>query len=514
MKQKILKPLIFLSLITMLNLLFSSCERELYQQPTGTAFSPEEAKEWYYSNLKTTEQFKVSSKNNGDKLPDWKNGAYRKIGDFEMIEFPLMKNKKTFLMTKNNSLSDAEKRRILNASLTRVVFIKNVNNKIELRELNYIPEYKYLASKGFDISGVDLSKEKNDFTGTLIIKTWDSHIVSKRIFSNGKVIATIKFGKNTKTNINSKSSINASTSKTKDCVTYEDQYWEVQCVIVQQGDVWVYTGECTDWVLVWVSAPYEVCDPVDLCADSSDPDCQCIFYGIGCNDGGGDPPADPPADPPKDPCSTGPATTTISQSSSYINANTSITTASADGNEHSITLGKDSSGNITQAPMNNGRPNSVAVNTSWPGAFADIHNHTTDTPPSSGDIYAAVEKNETNSDYTTSFVNVPDGSYAIVVSNLALAQEFVTSYPSETIPGYNPEFPDVILDEIYALRYSMGSGSSVENYMRAVSFLLDKYESGITILKRDSDGNYKAFKVEETVNQDGSKTYTVIPCNN
>lgn len=307
MKEKIPKSLKLFSLVAILNLLFSSCEKDLYEQPTDTFFSPDDAKEWYYSNLKRTEQFKASSKNNDDKLPDWKNGEYRKIGDFEMIEFPLMKNKKTFLMTKNNSLSDAEKRRILNASLTRVVFIKNVNNKIELRELNYIPEYKYLASKGFDISGVDLSKEKNDFTGTLIIKTWDSHIVSKRIFSNGKVIATIKFGKNTKTSINTKSSINASTSKTKECVTYEDQHWEVQCVIEQQGDVWVYTGECTDWVLVWVSAPYEVCDPVDLCADSSDPDCQCNFYGIGCNDGGGDPPADPPADPPKDPCSTGPA---------------------------------------------------------------------------------------------------------------------------------------------------------------------------------------------------------------
>lgn len=514
MKQKILKPLIFLSLITMLNLLFSSCERELYQQPTGTAFSPEEAKEWYYSNLKTTEQFKVSSKNNGDKLPDWEKGAYRKIGDFEMIEFPLMKNKKTFLLAKNNSLTDAEKRRILNASLTRVVFIKKGNNKIELRELNYIPEYKYLSGKGFDISGVDLSKEKNDFTGTLIIKTWDSHILSKRIFSNGKVISTIKFGKNTKTNINTKSSINASTSKTKDCVTYEDQYWEVQCVIVQQGDVWVYTGECTDWVLIWVSAPYEVCDPVDLCADSSDPDCQCNFYGIGCNEGGGDPPADPPADPPKDPCSTGPATTTISQSSSYINANTSITTASADGNEHSITLGKDSSGNITQAPMNNGSPNKVETNTSWPGAFVDIHNHTTNGSPSSNDIvYAAVEKNEINSEHTTSFVNVPDGSYAIVVTDLAAAKAFVLANPADKSPNYPPEFPDKIFEEIDKIQ-AYYTGGTVEGKMQAVSFILDKYNAGITILKQDYMGNYQPLIIKETINPDNSKTYTLIPCNN
>ena len=35
----------------------------------------------------------------------------------------------------------------------------------------------------------------------------------------------------------------------------------------------------------------------------------------------------------------------------------------------------------------------AASNTSWPGAFADIHNHTTDGPPSTNDIvYAAVKK--------------------------------------------------------------------------------------------------------------------------
>lgn len=190
-------------------------------------------------------------------------------------------------------------------------------------------------------------------------------------------------------------------------------------------------------------------------------------------------------------------------------------TASADGNEHSITLGRDVHGNITQAPMNNGSPNIVATNTSWPGAFADIHNHTTNGPPSSNDIvYAAVKKNEINSEHITSFVNLPDGSYAIVVTDLSAAHNFVVAYPADISLNYPPEFPDAILDEIYSLRYSMGSGSSVENYMRAVSFLLDKYESGITILKQDSDGNFKPFKIEETVNPDGSKTYTLIPCNN
>lgn len=232
-------------------------------------------------------------------------------------------------------------------------------------------------------------------------------------------------------------------------------------------------------------------------------------YGMGWdyNSGGGG------STPPNDPCSTGTTTTTISQNSQYTTASTSIATASVDGKEHSITLGKDTDGQMTQSPMNNGGMNSVAVNTSWPGAFAAIHNHITDTPPSTGDIYAAITLNETSSDFTTSFINVPDGSYSIVVNNLGLAQAFVSEYPADISSGYSPEFPMKIFDEIDIIQ-AYHTGSSAEGKMQAVSFVLDKYNSGITILKQDSDGNFKPFKIEETINSDGSKTYTLIPCNN
>lgn len=38
--------------------------------------------------------------------------------------------------------------------------------------------------------------------------------------------------------------------------------------------------------------------------------------------------------------------------------------------------------------------------------------------------------------------------------------------------------------------------------------ILDKYNAGITLLKQDSDGNFKPLKTEETINPDDSKTYT------
>ena len=43
MKEKNPKLLILFCLIVMLNLLFTSCEKDLYEQPTDTSFSTEEA---------------------------------------------------------------------------------------------------------------------------------------------------------------------------------------------------------------------------------------------------------------------------------------------------------------------------------------------------------------------------------------------------------------------------------------------------------------------------------------
>ncbi len=281
MKQKIPKVLQLFTLITMLNLLFASCEKDLYEQPTDTSFSPEDAKEWYYSNLKKSEQFKVRSKINGNKLPDWKHGVYRKTEDFEIVEFPLMKDTKTVLLSKNNSLSSPNQRRVLAATLIRVVFIKNGNNKVELRELNYIPDYNYLESKGFDISGVDLSKEKNDFTGTLIIKTWDSQVLSIKILAKGKIIKSSTTKKKT-----TKNSMNAKAATS--CTLYEVVEYEQTCEVICYGDNCYSTGTCSGWYPTGnTSPPYEVCtnDGTD-CEFSSDPNCECNLYGLGCNEDG------------------------------------------------------------------------------------------------------------------------------------------------------------------------------------------------------------------------------------
>lgn len=217
-------------------------------------------------------------------------------------------------------------------------------------------------------------------------------------------------------------------------------------------------------------------------------------------------------EPTKDPCQTASITTALSKESNYISAKTSIQTAAADGFEHSITLGKDANGQITQAPMNTGGPYNVATNTSWAGAFAALHNHPNNSPVSAGDIYASVKLNEKSGNFTTTFVLTDGEVYGIVVTDLAAAQAFVTTYPADQLPGYSPEFPNFIFDQIEAIQTSDMTYTSIEGKTQAISIILDKYNSGITLLKQDNNGNFNPIKMEETV-QNGNTMYTQKPCN-
>lgn len=210
------------------------------------------------------------------------------------------------------------------------------------------------------------------------------------------------------------------------------------------------------------------------------------------------------------PCTTKDFITSISQSVGYSAALNSIKSANPSV-EHSITLGKDANGNITQSPMRDGGPVNVAVNTSWAGAFGAIHNHPNNTPISGGDIYAAVTLNSGNSNFTTTFVSTDGEMYAAVVTDLAAAKAFVAAYPADTIPGYNPEFPDFIFNQIEALKKEIGYGN--ENRTQAIALILNKYNAGITLLKQDSSGQFNPIQIKETTNADGSKTYTLTPCN-
>lgn len=212
----------------------------------------------------------------------------------------------------------------------------------------------------------------------------------------------------------------------------------------------------------------------------------------------------------KDPCSIAQAITDISRSPGYISVKSNIVKASADGKEHSITMGRAITNNVTQSPMNNGGTNSVQVNTTLTGAFGAMHNHPNNSPLSAGDIYASVVLNTKNSNFTTSFIVTGGETYAIVVTDLAAAKAFITKYPSDISPVYPPEFPDFIFDQISYIRSQLGESNNSRT--SAIALVLDHNNAGITLFKQDSNGQFNPVKIQETTLTNGTKKYISVPC--
>ncbi|GEM_PF-1410289 len=209
------------------------------------------------------------------------------------------------------------------------------------------------------------------------------------------------------------------------------------------------------------------------------------------------------------PCYSAANMTVDFKSPSFLSAKNSI--LSADPTiEHSITMTKNN-GVIGQAPMNNGGTSNVQVNTTITGAFAAMHNHPNNSHISAGDIYAAVVLNSQRSFFNTSYILTGGEVYAIVVTDLQAAKAFTAAYPADQIPGYSPEFPDILFDQLQDLVTTFGSTNSGKT--EAMSVILNKYNAGISLMKQDPSGDFKPINTKEVVQPNGTKTYNSIPCN-
>ncbi|MDX6190501.1 hypothetical protein SGQ83_14155 [Flavobacterium sp. Fl-318] len=235
-----------------------------------------------------------------------------------------------------------------------------------------------------------------------------------------------------------------------------------------------------------------------------------MSYMWGSSDGGGGNSNPPQNNTGLDPCETAAQATLDAKSTTFTAAKAAIIAASSDGKEHSITLGRSTYNEISQAPMNNGGQYNVVTNTTWPGAFAVLHNHPNNTKPSAGDIYASVTLNEKSVFFNTSFVLTGGEVYAIVVTDLAAAQAFVKAYPAYINPPNTPEFPDSLFYEMEALRPAMGY--SQNGLAIAMAYVLDQHNSGITLFKQDSTGDFQPIKIKQITQPNGNKAYTTVPC--
>jgi hypothetical protein len=267
---------------------FHGCQKD-FGENTIDIFSQSEAKEWYYGTFKKSPEWQQSNEK-GKKLPDWKNGTYRRVGNMEIVEFPLMKERKTHSIPSASKLSISDISKIADGSLSRIVFIRTSNIEIFVRELDYIPNIDFLKLKGYDISDIELGNRENNFSGRIITKKWDGTILSTRISENGKITKT---GKRIN-NVNLKSL--SLTSATKDnCEYIVTEDYEKICFFSLVGDdVWEFL-RCTEWEPTGNYSIDEYCySDTYECDYGSTESCECQLYGMGCegnsdvgNDGDG-----------------------------------------------------------------------------------------------------------------------------------------------------------------------------------------------------------------------------------
>lgn len=453
----------------------------------NTEFTSASVRKWYYTTYRKSEEYRTAWANNR-KMPDWNNGSAYKRGQFSFLEFPLLKEKTALLVGKDSVLSASQASQIVNASVSRVLFIRTANNQVVVREVNYVPDWDYLKKHDFDISQARYKQAGDDFTGTMIVKDWKGTILSMRRLKEGKIVKVVSTNRATTVH---------NQHLRMDCQMVEYCMWYEDCEVI--GDV--MTDNCGE--------PYM--DPSDCfvqeeCTPGEDDD-PCTLYGIGCEPGGGgndDPP--PPPDPCEDAQPGANKATSFSQNASYTSAKSNIQTAASDGNEHGISFGKDANGSVITSAMSNGNGHSATLG-SVDNVFADLHNHPENRPPSSGDFYGFIDRASAHSTYETRYIITANGTaYAFVVTNLQAAQNFNTNYPREPNPGYEPGFPENIRDEIDQMQGWYGATEEM-----AMAFIMEKYNTGIALLKQDANGNFKRLNTTETT-VNGQKTFVPNNC--
>jgi hypothetical protein len=91
---------------------------------------------------------------------------------------------------------------------------------------------------------------------------------------------------------------------------------------------------------------------------------------------------------------------------------------------------------------------------------------------------------------------------------------FKSLRPADQVPGYPPTFPGTVGDDLAEaksyIKNVMGLNSLIADEM-AMAFVLEKYDTGIALLKQGTDGAFKRLRTAQT-NSNGTLTYTANNC--
>lgn len=243
--KTLLKLFVFASAIILIAI---SCKKMLSnedQSASGKTLNSAFVKNWYYGTfIKTAEWSAAAEKDK--QLPDWKNGVVTTIDKSDAVVYPFIKGKHTFALPGANALTDPQGKRIAAASLSTIAFIKTADNKIVVKEIDYIPDWQYLQRKQFNIGDMKGENGRSDFSGMVITKDWAGNILSIQTQVDGK---TVKYGRIVKEKKSGNTKKGDNTSSLGECTYTTLCLWQQDCVLIIYGDGMI-ENECGAWYIV------------------------------------------------------------------------------------------------------------------------------------------------------------------------------------------------------------------------------------------------------------------------
>lgn len=179
-----------------------------------------------------------------------------------------------------------------------------------------------------------------------------------------------------------------------------------------------------------------------------------------------------------------------------------------DKDEHCVSFGKDVAGNTIASALLKGAATSGKV-PAIASPFADLHNHPNNLPPDAGDFYGLTDMNKNNHNYKTRFVITANGMlYALLVTDTAAVLVFTEKHLRQppAFTGGPPGFPVDITDEAREMKYRDNCTDEM-----VLAFILEKYNTGVALLKQNSEGAFKQI-ITTVTKQHGRLVYRAGGC--
>lgn len=183
MKNYIFK--IFLSFFFIIMLVWGC--KKVSSPNNSSQFSVQTVKNWFNSIPYNSFNANNSDNNplNTSKAIDWNNPFEFKIGEENIVEFPITLKKNKGLSLKANSESIYTEKDV--TTLNRMVFKENANGIISAAVMIVIPNSSYLNSRQFNLSGNHYKNLEKDFSGIVLFYSWDGNYIGGWGYSDGKI---------------------------------------------------------------------------------------------------------------------------------------------------------------------------------------------------------------------------------------------------------------------------------------------------------------------------------------